>query len=158
MEKTKKIKRAAFVLFVAVCLILLYNAVLVSWAGFGIQPVPVGAILNPVRIALDVVRVLIVLAILVCAMTVLLSIKKAETPFNTQNIRLLKTIAILLAVIDPYEIIVSRIPYFFVEEGPTVVLSSWPSGCFFVAGIVVFCISLVFEYGMTLQQQFDETL
>ena len=164
MEKIDKIKRAALVLFVVVSLILLYNIILASRVAFTGYAVPIGETLNPVKIVFDVIRVLIVLSILTCAMVLLRAIKKDETPFNIKNVKLLKSVAFLTAVLDPYEIVASRIPTFLPKidisglyrfELATTFL---PSGCFFVAGIVVYCVSLIFKYGISLQKQFDETL
>ena len=164
MSKIEKIKRTAFVLFVAVGLILLYNIILAGRVAFTGYAVPVGETLNPAKIVFDVIRVLIVLAILTCAMVLLRAIKKDETPFNIKNVKLLKSVAFLIAVLDPYEIVASCVPAFLPKHDISGLLrfelttAFLPSGCFFVAGIVVYCVSLVFKYGISLQRQFDETL
>jgi hypothetical protein len=156
MENIKKIKRSALVLLVIVTLILLYNIILAGWAVLNGYALPAGEFLNPAKIVIDVIRVLIVLSILICAMVLLRSIKKDESPFNFSNVKFLKRIAILIAILDPFEIIASMIPVSF--GGYNVTTFFLPSGCFFVAGIVVYCVSLVFEYGISLQKQYDETL
>ena len=164
MDKIGKIKRTALVLFMVVSLILLYNIILAGRAAFIGYAVPIGEALNPAKIVFDAIRVLIVLSVLLCAMVLLRTIKKDETPFNRKNVKLLKSMAFLIAVLDPYEIVASRVPAVLPKAAmsgllrfePTTVFL--PSGCFFVAGIVVYCVSLVFKYGISLQKQFDETL
>ena len=164
MEKVEKIKQTAYVLFVMVGLILLYNIILAGRVAFIGYAVPVGETLNPLRIVFDVIRALIVLSVLSCAMALLQSMKKDETPFNGKNVKLLRSVAILVAVLDPYEIVASRVPAYLPQVSASGFLrhelnaTFLPSGCFFVAGLVVYCVSLIFKYGISLQKQFDETL
>ena len=164
MDNIGNIKKTALVLFVVVSLLLVYNIILAGRVAFTGYAVPVGETLNWAKIVFDVIRVLIVLSILTCAMVLLRAIKKDETPFNIRNVTLLKSVAFLIAVIDPYEIVASHVPTFLPKidiDGLSrfeLTTTYLPSGSFFVAGIVVYCVSLVFKYGITLQKQFDETL
>ena len=105
---------------------------------------------------------LIVLAILVIALVLLFSIRKEETPFHLKNVRRLKVIAILLMSLEPYHFISEWIsnhfyPMVLSDHTAVSVHTSW-GGSILVAGLVVYCISLVFEYGISLQKQVDETL
>ena len=179
MGTTKKIKRTALILFVAVSLILLWFIAITVWGGFryavpvdeavpieGVVPigdiVPIGGAasvgepLHPVRILIDAVRVILLFSILICALLVLLAIKKDETPFNVKNVKLLRVIAILLAIVEPYGMFADWISSLLSSFGPVVLFL--PAGCTLAAGLVVYCISLVFEHGVSLQKQTDETL
>ena len=155
METTRKIKTTANVLFLVVSLVLLWFIVITAWGGFR-YAVPVGESPHPGRVLVDIVRVLVLLSILICALTVLLAIRKDETPFNVKNVRLLKRIAILLMVVEPYEVFAGWITSLF--SSPRIMTLYLPAGCVFAAGLVVYCVSLVFDYGISLQKQIDETL
>ena len=76
MEKIAKIKKTTLLLFVVVSVILFYNIALIIRVVFTGYVVPVGETLNPVKIVFDIIRVLIVLSVLICAMVLLKAIKK----------------------------------------------------------------------------------
>ena len=158
MENIKKIKKSALVLLAAVSLIMLYF-IIITVASFFVFDIVFDGVSssNPVKIALHAIHILALLSIQIFVVILLLSVKKDETPFNLKNVRLLKSIAILLMVLEPLEVIASRIPT-VLSDNTVAVMTYFPSGSIFVAGIVVYCISLVFKYGITLQKQFDETL
>ena len=154
MENTKKIKKSASALLVAVSLIMLYNIIITV---NGSIPVVTGEVLlNPV-IGFNIVKTFVMLSVQICAAILLLSVKKDETPFNLKNVKLLKSIAILLMTVEPLEFIASRIPI-ALGDGTVIMSTYLPSGFILAAGIVVYCVALVFKYGITLQKQFDETL
>ena len=161
MENTKKLKKSAFVLLVAVCLVMLYfitiSVASIAAHGFMLYPAPAGASLSLAKNALYVVNTLILLSTQICALILLLSIKKDETPFNLRNVRLLKGIAIPLMALEPIEAIAAKIPI-TLEDNAVVSLTYFPAGSVLVVGIVVYCVSLVFRYGISLQEQSDETL
>jgi len=177
METSKKIRKSALVLFVAVSFILMWFIGITVWGGFryaapigelpaGVEEIPVeetivGDLLvvespHPVRILVDIIRVLILLSILVGALIVLLAIRKNETPFNKKNVKLLKGIALLLAVLEPFEALAEWVISRFFSPGS--VRFYLPAGSILAAGLVVYCIALVFEYGISLQRQMDELL
>ena len=158
MENIKKIKKSALVLLAAVSLIMLYF-IIITVASFFVFDIVFDGVSssNPVKNALYFISALVMLSVQIFVVILLLSVKKDETPFNLKNVRLLKSIAILLMVLEPLEVIASRIPT-VLSDNTVAVMTYFPSGSIFVAGIVVYCISLVFKYGITLQKQFDETL
>ena len=157
MMSTEKIKRTSLALFTLASLVLLW---------FIIQGVK-GFVLNTTEwhaagIITFSIGMLIVLAILVIALVLLFSIRKEETPFHLKNVRRLKVIAILLMSLEPYHFISEWIsnhfyPMVLSDHTAVSVHASW-GGSILVAGVVVYCISLVFEYGISLQKQVDETL
>jgi len=90
------------------------------------------------------------------------SIRKEETPFTKKNATKLKIIALLLVIYEIYVIISQCIifsTYFRFEEPKyNVIMETSFGGAVIVLGLIVYCIALVFEYGITLQNQVDETL
>jgi len=101
-------------------------------------------------------------ASLFISFSLLQSIRKEETPFTGKNVIKLKSIAILLVIYEIYVIISQRIIFstFFRFEDPkySVVLETSFGGAVIVLGLIIYCIALVSEYGITLQNQVDETL
>ena len=157
MANIKKIKKNAFALFVVVGLILLWYIINnvrmivfkgMQWALPGITITIIGA--------------LIILAILTVALILLFSIKKGETPFNPKNVKRLKVIAILLALIEPYlfitEWVFNKYYPIVLSDNTTTTIHFSLGGCVLASGLVVYCIALIFEYGISLQKQADETL
>jgi len=165
MADMKKIKRAALVLFGIVTVLLLRFLVDtgiitgrmigqdMTWNAF-----VVGALFVPV---------LIMSASLLISLTLLYAIRKEETPFNLKNVRRLKAMAIILVLFEPCMLIAERIhghfnPFYigtneWGEEFTLFVYTSW-SGFILAAGLITFCVALVFQYGISLQTQVDETL
>ena len=157
MANILKIKKAAIALFAAVSLVLLW---------FIIQTVR-GVMLNKGEwyapsIATFCLGALILAATLVFALTLLHSIRKDETPFNRKNVARLKIIAVLLIVLEPYMLIAQWVFHKFypiiLSDGTSIEMHSSMGGTILVTGLVVYCISLVFDYGISLQKQVDETL
>jgi len=159
MADIGKIKRAALVAFCVVSVpLLLYLAHLVyvfiilgmSWDGF---------------IAGTLIPVSIVLVALSASLALLRSIRKEETPFNLKNVKRLKVIAVMLILLEPYTYIFQRIwwhfnPLIIVDEygehSMTAIMNQF--GAVIAAGLVIYCVALVFQYGISLQNQADETL
>jgi len=114
-----------------------------------------------VSVALTCVQAFIMLAIFIIALITLRSMKSDETPFNRKNVKRLKAMAILLVIYEPYlylyTFILGKLHPIVIGDF-TVEPRSTLSGMFVIAGIVVYCVALVFEYGISLQRQFDETL
>jgi len=158
MATIKKMKQTTLVLSVVVGLMLVWFIVNSIRALF--SP---GMIWDIPSFTLTTIYVLILLAILIVALVLLRSIKAAETPFALKNVKLLKTIAILLIVLEPCFDVVQWVTAQLhpIELGDgTVVASFGPQlgGVILATGLVVYCVALVFEYGISLQQQADETL
>jgi steroid 5-alpha reductase family enzyme len=163
MANVKKIRRAAFALSLGVGLTLLW---------FIIEFIIRGMLLSPgekpiTNTLLITVFSLMVLAILIIALILLHSIRADETPFRMKNVRRLKAIALLLVAFEAYfhlfQWVMRKLPPPFPAESGDEFVSVLSfqvtdGGVILVAGLVVYCVSLVFEYGISLQQQADETL
>lgn len=162
MEPMKKIKRAAAVLLAAVSVILLGNACLAVPAIFHHGALGAGAADGAARAVVGAVNVTYVMGTLALSLVLLFSVKKDETPFKLKNVKLLKGIAAALLVYEPYGLAAQWVlnrpaPLDSVEPVFTELFFT-QGGFVFAAGLVVYCISLVFEHGISLQKQFDETL
>ena len=104
--------------------------------------------------------------------TLLRSIWKGETPFCAANVKRVKRIALLLICYEPLHALAIVVNQFVLltifkrEIGiREIFLASiggvdfLPNGGIVLAiGIAVWCIALVFEYGVALQTESDETL
>ena len=159
MSDTKKIRKAASVLLGVIGVVFLW---------FIFQLVK-GIILNfkyggwtALTVINYIVGAIIVLASLTIGISLLYSIRKEETPFNRKNVKKLKSIAALLVIYEPYyslvQLLINKYMPIIIDDNTLVVTESSLGGIVFVAGLVVYCIALVFEYGITLQNQVDETL
>ena len=157
MKDIKNLKKAAIALFIAVSVMLLL---------FTFQTLRDTARytsgLNAPSVATALIGVLILAASMVFALTLLSTIRKDETPFSPKNVRHLKVIAALLVILEPYLLAAQWCLHRFypivLSDGTTVETHSTMGGTIFAAGFVVYCVALVFEYGIILQQQADETL
>lgn len=158
MSIIKRIRRTALVLFGIVSAVFLWLVFLqvkqlvlysVDWD-------------NAIMPTMHIVHLVIVFSTLSICLSILFSIRKAETPFNRKNVAKLKTVGILLIVFELIIFLSQRIArsYFPVvlKESPTTYVSVSLSGVVVAAGLVVYCIALVFEYGISLQNQYDEIL
>jgi len=133
-----------------------------SYANSGSSRNPVNLIALAVQ---DGIRLLTVIAALFIASSLLKSIKRDYTPFTAKNVKRLKLIALLVAAMEPFNIIfglASKLFYSTIptdsEEPAAYIISTHSGGLFIAIGLIVFCIALVFDYGAKLQQQSDETL
>ena len=157
MASTKKIKSTAMALMGIVSVVLLSFIIktakdLFTSAGNWF----------PASIASFIAGFLIISATLVLSLALLASIWKNETPFNPKNVTKLKIIAWLLMVIEPYHFIAGYIfnKYYplVLDDGSIISTRIAWNGTIFTAGLVVYCIALVFAYGISLQEQVDELL
>ena len=102
------------------------------------------------------------LLILFCVLFLLRSIFKERTPFTKKNVKYLKVISILLIIFEPLQMFISWIgnKFFPIILDNSIKITSFTTlgGILLITGIGVFCIALVFEYGVILQTQSDETL
>ena len=95
------------------------------------------------------------------ACRMLLGIAKDTSPFTAQNVRHLRVIGWSLIIFEPLQYLINVAnPVHFMIGGEEYTLSSTSSfgGLFFIAGIAVICVSMIFRYGVELQIQADETL
>lgn len=81
-------------------------------------------------------------------------IQKGDTPFSHQNTIRIKKIAIvtiILSIVGSYSD--ALVDYYTIEQ------LTWKMNVVgLIVGIIIYCISLIFDYGCELQQQSDETL
>ena len=159
MSETKRIKKAALILLIIVgAVILLFAIQLVRATVLNNE----GGGWNAFTVANYIIGTLFVLALLGIGSSLIYSIRKDETPFDKRNVVKLKAIAIILAVYEPYYYLVKHLMNRFLpivlSGGSSIVISSSLNGVVFVSGLVMYCVALVFQYGISLQNQVDETL
>ena len=157
MAKIEKIKKTATVLVMAAGLVFLW---------FIFKTVK-GVITNVAEWHLASVLTfsagaLILAAALALSISLLYTVKQDETPFIRKNVARLKIIAALLVALEPYMLIAQWVynKYYpiVLADGISAEVHFSLGGSVFAAGLVVYCISLVFDYGIALQTQVDETL
>lgn len=167
MSDTKKYKRTALVLSVVVGLVLLWFTyqqvrgihITLTFGNntFGGADASIYSFF-----AISFATLPIMLASLVISLSLLNSIRKEITPFTKRNVTKLKVVALLLVTFEACVFVSQRIIYthFFRFENPDhlFIMEASLSGVVMVLGFVVYCIALVFEYGISLQNQVDETL
>ena len=158
MEKIHKIKKVSSVLFILVCLVLLWVVIenirsifFLSTAGW-----------NAIIIINTIVSAVVIFTTLILALAILHSTRAEETPFNVKNAKRLKAVAAILVIFEPYLFASQWLFNHFTPipvSGAIFVRTQISlGGVAFAAGLVVYCVALVFEYGIFLQTQVDETL
>ena len=174
MTNVKKIKRAATVsigVIVLVFLVWLLSLVvsihvpLSLWAQehfYGeVDEYFVWSAAASVAIVIPALMIAVVLGI---TLALLSAIQVEETPFHQKNVKRLKTMALLLILFEPisfiFGLIYLRNP--IVVDGVGLATDDsflLPSGgIVLVVGLIIYCVALVFQYGISLQTQVDETL
>ena len=152
----KPIKRAIIAL-VAVGLILI-----ASIAMHIVRIFTAPSEMNLFTVISSAIGTVIVFVVLIIALALLKSIKSEETPFNTKNVKYLKAIAGILMMFEPLMYILQWFQNTFypivLEDGMAMTIHTSIGGVVFAVGLIVYCVSLVLEYGVSLQQQIDETL
>ena len=113
-------------------------------------------------LAINYASIPIMLSSLIIGYSLLHSIRKEESPFIKKNATKLKIIAILLVVFELFVIISQEILFRFFfrfeNQSDSFLIETSLGGVVIVMGLIVYCIALVFEYGISLQNQVDETL
>ena len=109
---------------------------------FGI--IILGLLMSITLIAINIVPI-------VTAIRLLWGVRKSDSPFTVLNGKRIGTIGICFMLMEPLNFIYSGL-----------IKNDWSienfSGLAFSAGLVLYCISLIFRYGCELQQESDETL
>lgn len=163
--KIEKIQRAGRVAMVVVLLVMACMAFLVGRSSYTILRSGLGFLGGPesAPFRLTILTNLVFFAG-ICVITVLIvlmlrSIQKEQSPFTAKNVRRLKGTGLTLVAIEVWEVVWTIIyqSWFYYSGDPLYFVNSM-GGILFVVGVVVYCIGLVFEYGMVLQQESDETL
>ncbi len=104
-----------------------------------------------------------IIAVMVMVIRLLQSIRRGSTPFTMVNVRRLRQIGWMLVAFELLQHLTTRLFWAAasgrVEEGEKVVYYfSSTAGMVLIVGLAVLAISLVFQYGVELQQLSDETL
>ncbi len=86
---------------------------------------------------------------------VLNTVKTESTPFVAENVKRIKAIAILTAITGVVPSWISQIVSLFGGNKDIFIDVSVDK---IVIGLVIWCVALIFEYGVNLQQRDDETL
>ena len=164
MKETKKLKRTALVLggiTGILLLIYLFNTIRMVkfWGLYDLEPDFFGGLTVSGGVSYVVYNVIII-ATLTITLTMFISIWRGETPFKRGIVNRLRIIALLLVVFEIYWFISERVHplRFYVGEDYSIVIRTPLHGYVLVAGLTVFCISLILQFGITLQTQVDETL
>ena len=176
MTDVKRIKRAASIslgvivlLFLPLLLLILAGthgiliALLQGDAEFG-DSLNGYVYLNAAFLAATFIPSFVLVAALGLAVGLLSAIKAEETPFQHKNVKRLKTIALLLILFEPLSFILGLIHLRFspiaadLFDGPAWLAYMNFSGIVLMAGLIIYCVSLVLQYGVSLQTQVDETL
>lgn len=112
--------------------------------------------LGPMDIPMAVVVLAYRIGMAVAALMILRSLWTEETPFLMKNVRRMKALALVLALYEPC---LRLLVYWQVRvTGATNVNWGAAPGVLLPAAAVVYCLALVFQYGVILQTQADETL
>jgi len=98
---------------------------------------------------LQLIAVLSGILAIVNSMRLLFGIQKGETPFTLANGARIRRIGIMLMLIEPLLVVSKLIAGEKLYE---------IYGITFVAGVIMYNVSLLFDYGTHLQQESDETL
>ena len=157
MTDIKKIKMTAIGVFFVICAIIIYQLIMLTLSIWQIISYNLMSIFNVQIIILLITLITISFSSWVISLILLLAIKKDETPFNLKNVKRLKIIAIILVLYEPIYIILNQVQYRHYEipyESSGIMFT----GLLITAGLIVYCVALVFQYGITLQNQVDETL
>ena len=102
--------------------------------------------------------------ILVLTLRIVWSLRGAQSPFTVENAKRLRVIGCLLIAYELIMAALARLPAqgmsIAAADGSTVQVSTHNSmgGILIVVGLAVLAISMVFQYGVELQQLSDETL
>jgi len=86
---------------------------------------------------------------------ILKTVNTERTPFVAENVKRLKIMAVLMACLSVVPSWLSQIVSFIM--GNRNLLMSVELGMLLIA-LVIWCLALIFEYGVSLQEREDETL
>jgi len=161
MTDIKKIKRTALVVFCVVSVSLLLHLAHIAysiWLKVAPAALEITSWTAPTVIA-SFLATPILLVSLVISLALLHTIRKEDTPFTLRNVKRLKVIALMLILLEPVSFLAERIFFHFMSWGDgMIVVTTTQAGFILSIGLITYCIALVFQYGIALQDQVDETL
>ena len=155
MTNTKRIRRAATVMLGIIIIVFLSSNIYQAKIAIAIIPVLEW---DMFLIITSIISALFLIVLMVTGICLLNSIRKDESPFNRKNVLRLKIIAVLMIAIEPYVKLTTFIFLRFFHDGTGDFGIMSNGGFILVSGLVVYSIALVFDYGISLQTQVDETL
>lgn len=143
---------ALFLLLALVVAILLFSPE--SWQEIIDSGIPESEII-PIMIIL-ITTSIIMLLVLAIIYKLMKAISKERTPFTIKNVKYIKSISILVLIaglaVPVLENLVMKIVYPEIESSVSI------NFFMVLAAIAMYCLSLVFQYGVYLQNESDQTL
>lgn len=157
MEHNIKLKRNAFILLAAMLIVfLLFLADTIRGFVLTTGEWHIGSIICTIS------GIILIAGVFCLAILLLNSVRSDVSPFSRKNVKRLKLIAIFLFLIELHlhvsEWVFNTFYPLMLENNIAITTHTSNGGIILTAGLVVFCVSLVFEHGIDLQQQVDETL
>lgn len=156
-----RLRKWARGLFVLLALLLLAK---ILWEGVNylyyvrstMEHDPSALQLGPMDIPMAVVVLAYRIGMALAALLILRSLWTEETPFLMKIVRRMKALALALVLFEPC---IRLLVYWQVQfTGSTNINFGATPGFFLPVAAVVYCLALVFQYGVILQTQADETL
>ena len=160
MTDIRKIKRTALVVFCVVSVSLLLHLAHIAyaiWLMVATAAMEITSWSAPAVIA-SFLATPILLVSLVISLTLLHTIRKEDTPFTLRNVKRLKVIGLMLILLEPVSFLAERIYFHFMPLEDGMIIITAQAGFILSIGLITYCIALVFQYGIALQDQVDETL
>ena len=171
MADIRKVKRTALAAFLVMSAVILYQLYQLGKTIYFVWIVGESELAFSMSGFLGLlIPSLIVMTALTLSLLLLHAIRREETPFNLRNVKQLKAVALMFILFEPCMYLVQRI-YFHYNATMLVITDqhgneSISSGFFVIMqggiilaiGLIIYCIALVFQYGIALQMQADETL
>jgi len=159
MTDIRKIKRTALVVFCVVSVSLLLHLAHIAYSIWLMAGSVNMVDWNTPAVIASFLATPILLASLVISLILLHTIRKEDTPFTLRNVKRLKVIALMLILLEPVSFLAERIFFHFMSWGDgMIVVTTTQAGFILSVGLITYCIALVFQYGIALQDQVDETL
>ena len=128
----------------------------------------VSALLSPSKYGLEwggdilpnMVYLVVVAFVLLMGLQMILTLREDKTPFIAQNVRRLKAAGISLIVMEPVQVLVQAVlnHYRPLADGMKTTYVVWSGGIFIAVGVMILCLAAVFDCGLKMQKQWDETL
>lgn len=164
-EKIRKMSGIAFSMLILYLILPLYHMIRAFCAGFiagfyadhdpSIKPSLIGSVIEICLFFKSLFLLVVSIWIIIITFRLLKSLKAEETPFTHANGRLIRNLSFLLIALGLADSIFIFFSNVFITHDYN---DPDTKGTVFAAGLVLYCISLVFRYGCELQQESDETL
>ncbi len=154
-----KVKKFSKV-FTIIAEIILITFVL--YEAFSLFKISLTSTCDVLQLISNLLLALIIILIMTNVILLLHSISHDETPFTVKNVNKLKWISIFLIAFEPISIlmqfIINKVVLLSASENSISTSITSLGGMVFITGLAVLGLTMVFRYGVELQQQADETL